>query len=581
MILHRLTLLFTLLGLVLCACQKDNRDYTFYNKGNVKINRSSASLRTGESVTITPSFYSDEVRDRGFKWISDDPGIAEIVQHEDLSVTVTARAEGSTRVRIVADNNEISAACEVVVSNADGIIRILGIGNSFTEDATQNFLHELATAAGHRVIVAHLFIGGASLEDHLSNATNNQAQYEYRKIDENGVYTNTTGKTIAEVVAGERWDFISFQEQSSRSGILSYYSQSLPGLVSYVKDLATNPSVTYMLHQTWAYAQNSDNAGFANYGNNQMTMYNAIVDVVSQAAAMVNISKIIPAGTAIQNGRTSIIGDNFCRDGYHLDLGIGRFTAACAWFGEIFGGNLVNNPFKPGALTDYQAEIAKHAAYFAVQQPTAVTEMVDYQQNENPVLANPVYVDFGGWCDAESLKTWNEFQHFTGGNLENLKDNLGAITTISVTVTKRFKAVSWTGGGNPTITGWTVPHYSVVFDGFYGTTTDEGTSELVISGLNADQEIDLSVFGSYFGTSYDAGPQVPVTDNRETSYTVKGATEQTVTINASNNLTNVVQVNKMKADGSGKIIITIQKGSNNNTPNGVYYLNALRIAPAS
>lgn len=37
---------------------------------------------------------------------------------------------------------------------------------------------------------------------------------------------------------------------------------------------------------------------------------------------------IIPTGTAIQNARTSFVGDHMNRDGYHLDLKIGRYTAA-------------------------------------------------------------------------------------------------------------------------------------------------------------------------------------------------------------------------------------------------------------
>lgn len=452
---YKLLFLFVLFFAGLSSCQEDTRDYTFYNKGYVKIDRSSLSLRTGQTAVITPSFYSDEVRDRGFTWTSDNPEIAHIEDNGDLSVTVTAVTEGRTNVRIVADNNEISATCEVIVSNRDGVIRVLGIGNSFTEDATQNYLYELATTAGQQVVVAHLYIGGTSLEDHLYNAVNNLARYEYRKINVDGTYTNTTGKTIAEVVAAERWDYISFQQQSALSGVFDSYNQSLPGLVEYVKSHATNPSVNYMMHQTWAYAQNFTGTGFANYGNDQMQMYNAIVDAVSRAASLVDISIIIPVGTAIQNGRTSVVGDNFCRDGYHLDLGIGRFTAACTWFEEIFGINVVNNSYKPDGLSDYNAEIAKHAAHLAVLKPKEVTEMVDYQEEEEPgeLLINPINVDFGGWCDDQSLLTWNEFKAFIGGSMDKLKDNQGNTTNVTLALTKRFKAISWTGGGDTAIEG--------------------------------------------------------------------------------------------------------------------------------
>ena len=34
----------------------------------------------------------------------------------------------------------------------------------------------------------------------------------------------------------------------------------------------------------------------------------------------------------IQNGRSTALGDTFNRDGYHLELTYGRYTAACTWF---------------------------------------------------------------------------------------------------------------------------------------------------------------------------------------------------------------------------------------------------------
>ncbi len=46
---------------------------------------------------------------------------------------------------------------------------------------------------------------------------------------------------------------------------------------------------------------------------------------------------VIPAGTAIQNARTSSQGDTYTRDGYHLEQTYGRFTAACVWFEKLFG----------------------------------------------------------------------------------------------------------------------------------------------------------------------------------------------------------------------------------------------------
>ena len=43
-------------------------------------------------------------------------------------------------------------------------------------------------------------------------------------------------------------------------------------------------------------------------------MYTDIVNAVKEAAGLVGIKKIIPSGTAIQNARTTFIGDHMNRD---------------------------------------------------------------------------------------------------------------------------------------------------------------------------------------------------------------------------------------------------------------------------
>src|SRR5699024_7734490 len=97
-----------------------------------------------------------------------------------------------------------------------------------------------------------------------------------------------------------------------------------------------------------------------------------------QAKKLINADLIIPSGTAIQNGRTSIIGDNFNRDGHHLNI-LGRYTASCTWFEALFGESVIGNTFKPDELTDYEAEIAQHAAHLAIENPDQVTPMKKYQ----------------------------------------------------------------------------------------------------------------------------------------------------------------------------------------------------------
>ena len=42
-------------------------------------------------------------------------------------------------------------------------VRVLAIGNSFSQDAVEQYLHELGEAEGYELVIGNLFIGGCSL----------------------------------------------------------------------------------------------------------------------------------------------------------------------------------------------------------------------------------------------------------------------------------------------------------------------------------------------------------------------------------------------------------------------------------
>lgn len=256
----------------------------------------------------------------------------------------------------------------------DGVIKILAIGNSFSEDGIENYLHELGTANGKKMIIGNLYIGGAPLSLHVKNVNEDAAKYQYRKIGLDGKKITTKDVRISQALSNENWDYISFQQASPLSGKFDVVIESLPKLVSYVRG-KVNPEAQFVYHQTWAYQHDSNHKGFANYNRNQLTMYKAIADVSKKVSKLGDFKYIIPAGTAIQNARTSSMGDTFTRDGYHLQLDYGRFTAACTWYEKIFGEDVRKNSYKPEKVTELQAKIAKEAAHKAVKKPYRVSKV--------------------------------------------------------------------------------------------------------------------------------------------------------------------------------------------------------------
>lgn len=261
------------------------------------------------------------------------------------------------------------------VLSRDSIIKILAVGNSFSEDAIEYYLHGLAKAGGYKVIIGNLYIGGAPLDLHWKNASEDKAVYNYRKIDTAGNKEKKPKIKISQALADEDWDFISLQQASSKSGLYETYTEPLPLLFQYIKERAVNPDVKFVFHQTWAYAQNSDHKGFISYGKNQMQMYKSIMDASGRVMKLAGFDRIVPSGTAIQNARTSFVGDNMCRDGYHLNLYIGRYTASCAWYEAVFGKSVIGNGYIPDKVSAREAKMAQYAAHKAVQNPFRLTRM--------------------------------------------------------------------------------------------------------------------------------------------------------------------------------------------------------------
>ncbi|MFC3196733.1 DUF4886 domain-containing protein [Parapedobacter deserti] len=253
-------------------------------------------------------------------------------------------------------------------------LRILAIGNSFSQDAVEQYLHELSEAAGKTIVIGNMYIGGAQLSLHWENAQGDKAVYSYRKIDADGAKRTYEHTSIRAALRDEQWDYVSLQQVSSLSGHFESYIEPLSKLHRYI-DSITAGNVKYIWHQTWAYAPTSKHDGFANYNHDQQTMYTAIMDASAKVRNLIPIDLLIPSGTAIQNARTSFIGDDLTRDGFHLDLQIGRFVAACTWFESLYGQPAPVDSYRPEKVSEGEAEVAREAAHAAVNQPFAITEI--------------------------------------------------------------------------------------------------------------------------------------------------------------------------------------------------------------
>jgi len=243
------------------------------------------------------------------------------------------------------------------------VIKVLAIGNSFSEDAVEQYLYELAAAQGDSLVIGNAYIGGCSIEMHLDNLKSSRKKYAYRKVV-GGEKISENGVSLQRIILDEPWDIITLQQASLLSGIAESY-KNLPTLQRQVKLLATNPHVDIWWHMTWAYSKSLKHANFEIYGSDQQRMYDDIVNCLRTEVPKANILQVIPSGTAIQLMRY-LKGDVLSRDGYHLSYTIGRYTAACTWCEMITGRNIDGNEYWPSSISMDDAKLCQQEAHEAI-----------------------------------------------------------------------------------------------------------------------------------------------------------------------------------------------------------------------
>ena len=315
----------------------------------------------------------------GGEWLS----VPETKSFSSGSFTISASANDTYYFRsgsVVIGNDEFALSDTVRVSQktVDGIdrtsISILAIGNSFSVDAME-YLYPLLKDVGFKdITLGNLYVGGCSLETHVSYITSSSAMYQYY-VNTSGSWTSTTSVDANTAIGERQWDYVSMQQASGYSGVADSYEPYLTTLISTVR--AKCPDAKLMWHMTWAYQNGSTHSAFPTYGSDQMTMYSSIVSAVrANILSRDDFAFVIPCGTAIQNLRTSYFGDTLTRDGYHMSYDIGRLTTAMMWARQISGTStsLMTTYPTSYSYTDKAIAAIKDAVEKAYASPYEVTE---------------------------------------------------------------------------------------------------------------------------------------------------------------------------------------------------------------
>lgn len=239
-------------------------------------------------------------------------------------------------------------------------MKILTVGNSFSQDP-HAYLHDLALSCGVELDVYNLFIGGCPLRVHAAHLKDGEAAYS---LEINGETVRPI--SIPEALAMEKWDAITTQQVSGKSGRYETYQPYLDELIAAFR--AACPEAKLYFQKTWAYETDSDHKDFARYGNDQHLMFGKITEA-NDAVSVETGLPLIPTGDVIQylRGRVPAFdrengGMSLNRDGYHLSLTYGRLAAAATWLAFFTDADLNKATFRPEGCGDEELVRAVFAA---------------------------------------------------------------------------------------------------------------------------------------------------------------------------------------------------------------------------
>lgn len=276
-------------------------------------------------------------------------------------------------------------------------LNVLMIGNSFADD-TVFYSRRVAESYGITLNIYDAYIAGCTIEMHYNNLNSNATSYSMRST--NGTsWVYDDNKSLSDIINFQDWDIITFQQASAQIGHEESY-ENLSALVAQVRSMVGAHPKFYW-HETWAYDHDYMEYYdyFSCFNNNQDTMFDAIIDCYQSEVKPLNIfEKLIPAGTAVQNMRTTYMGDNITRDGKHMSQVHGRYLLSLNFISTVLGIDLDMSPcgYLPEDATESYKALCYESIRNARKEPLSVSQSIYTNwEMDNYDLTNYTEIDAG------------------------------------------------------------------------------------------------------------------------------------------------------------------------------------------
>lgn len=221
-------------------------------------------------------------------------------------------------------------------------LRILDIGNSYTEDAT-SFLSSMVKKANidtKDICLYKIIYGGSSFSTWVKTYHGlNKTKYTFTKVlgklsPTRQIESSTSelnDSTLLHLVLDScKWDIIIIHQNSLYAPYYEKYND-LSELLSIINKCQKDALIgTYLIHSYWdEYGDNKEKSS--------EIRWNLIAQATKQICKDYNIDFVIPYGTAIENLRLTSYNrwHDLTRDDTHLGFGLAQYTANCCYFESV------------------------------------------------------------------------------------------------------------------------------------------------------------------------------------------------------------------------------------------------------
>lgn len=246
-------------------------------------------------------------------------------------------------------------------------LRILDIGNSYTNDGTA-YLKHIVKAAGintNKICFYTLTRGSASFK----NWYDCYYGYDYSKYYlvkefggltmpvKTGEYTNGDPSGF-QTVLSSKWDLIIVHQVSNYANEYSNWNKMSDAGYLYrytmmLRTLQPDAAFGFLLVHSYMdnYKSNAEGSSLKRWGNIVKATDEMLVDYPIYQL-------VVPYGSAIENLRSSSLNNEYdlTRDGTHLGYGLARYAAACAYYQSIFyprtGVSIYGNTWRYQCVSD-------------------------------------------------------------------------------------------------------------------------------------------------------------------------------------------------------------------------------------